>query len=77
MVKHTGHYSDESTVNSELDLQINQILTLDETEIDLTKLTKAVNILDKSSAMFAPHERQTSSRHRLVNEVRRQHKLKS
>ncbi|MEC4724377.1 DUF6058 family natural product biosynthesis protein [Shewanella sp. D64] len=58
-------------------LQINEMLALDEAEIDLTKLTKAVNLLDESSAMFAPHERIKSSRHRLVDEVRRQYKLKS
>jgi hypothetical protein len=56
-------------------LQINEMLALDETEIDLTELTKAVNLLDKSSAMFAPHERLKSSRHRLVDEVRRLYTL--
>ena len=37
----------------------------------LTSLEKAVNLLDESSALFAPHERLRSSKHRLVNEIRR------
>jgi hypothetical protein len=57
-------------------LQINEILAVDKAEIDLAKLTSAVNLLDKSSAMFAPHERLKSSRHRLIDEVRREYKLK-
>jgi len=56
-------------------LQINEILAQDETLMDLKKLTKAVNLLDSSSSMFAPHERLKSSRHRLINEVRRVYKL--
>jgi len=58
-------------------LQINEILAQDKEKIDLEQLTKAVNLLDKSSAMFAPHERIKSSRHRLIDEVRREYKLKS
>ncbi|BBN83708.1 hypothetical protein PA25_36930 [Pseudoalteromonas sp. A25] len=44
---------------------------------ELSALTKAVDLLDKASACFAPHERQRSSRHRLVDEVRRQYQLVS
>lgn len=46
-------------------------LTLEQIE----KLTKAVNLLDESSALFAPHERQQSSRYRLIDEVRRKYRL--
>ncbi len=56
-------------------LQISEILALDKAKIDLEQLTKAVNLLDKSSSMFAPHERLKSSRHRLIDEVRREYKL--
>ncbi len=58
-------------------LQISETLELDKEKIDLAQLTKAVNLLDKSSSMFAPHERLKSSRHRLIDEVRREYKLKS
>lgn len=44
-------------------------------EQQLYKLEKAVNLLDTTSSLFAPHERLKSSRHRLVDEVRRQYKL--
>ncbi|MBV1910467.1 MAG: hypothetical protein KUG78_14280 [Kangiellaceae bacterium] len=40
-----------------------------------TELTNAVNLLDLSSSLFAPHERKRSSRHRLIDEVRRKFKL--
>lgn len=56
-------------------LQIGEILEQDKANIDLVQLTKAVNLLDKSSALFAPHERLKSSRHRLIDEVRRAYKL--
>jgi len=58
-------------------LQISETLALDKENIDLAQLTKAVNLLDKSSAMFAPHERLKSSRQRLIDDVRREYKLKS
>jgi len=58
-------------------LQINEILSQEEADIDRVQLTKAVNLLDKSSSMFAPHERLKSSRHRLIDEVRREFKLKT
>jgi hypothetical protein len=57
-------------------LQISEILELDKENIDIPQLTKAVNLLDQSSSLFAPHERIKSSRHRLVDEVRRQFNLK-
>lgn len=44
-------------------------------EDELIRLERAVNLLDTSSSSFAPHERLDSSRHRLVDEVRRQYKL--
>ena len=42
---------------------------------EIEKLTLAVNLLDSASSLFAPHERLQSSRHRLINEVRRKYKL--
>ncbi|CAH9053367.1 hypothetical protein PSECIP111854_01156 [Pseudoalteromonas sp. CIP111854] len=56
--------------------QINELTAqseLDESKIEA--LTHAVNLLDGASSMFAPHERQRSSRYRLVDEVRRKYKL--
>ena len=47
------------------------------TEQQLNQLTRAVNLLDSVSALFAPHERLKSSRHRLVDEVRRTYVLLS
>jgi hypothetical protein len=44
-------------------------------EAQLNQLTKAVNRLDSASSFFAPHERLKSSRHRLVNEIRRKYRL--
>lgn len=51
--------------------QINQLI--DETVLtpkQLAQLENAVNLLDQSSALFAPHERKHSSRHRLVTGIR-------
>nr|WP_246240017.1 DUF6058 family natural product biosynthesis protein [Pseudoalteromonas caenipelagi] len=58
--------------------QINE-LTLTEhlSAAELNALAKAVDLLDKVSAHFAPHERHRSSRHRLIDEVRRQYQLVS
>ncbi|MCJ8320159.1 MAG: DUF6058 family natural product biosynthesis protein [Colwellia sp.] len=44
---------------------------------DLMRLTQAVNLLDSVSALFAPHERENSSRERLVNKVRQKYQLVS
>jgi hypothetical protein len=44
-------------------------------DVQLAELTRVVTLLDNSSAMFAPHERANSSRHRLINEVRRKYQL--
>jgi len=41
------------------------------------QLVRAVNLLDSASSLFAPHERLRSSRHRLVDEVRRRYQLPS
>lgn len=46
-------------------------------EEEIQQLTLAVNLLDSASSMFAPHERLKSSRHRLINEVRRKYQLKN
>lgn len=57
-------------------LEINDLLAFTElTDEQLTKLNSAVNLLDSASSLFAPHERLKSSRHRLINEVRRKYKL--
>ncbi|WP_286235840.1 DUF6058 family natural product biosynthesis protein [Thalassotalea sediminis] len=42
---------------------------------DIKQLASAVDLLDQSSALFAPHERKTSSRYRLVDEVREKYQL--
>lgn len=58
-------------------IEINELTEFDELDAkQLEKLTLAVNLLDKASSPFAPHERLKSSRHRLVNEVRRKYQLK-
>ncbi|WP_416308078.1 DUF6058 family natural product biosynthesis protein [Neptunicella sp. SCSIO 80796] len=43
----------------------------------LSQLEQAINLLDNASALFAPHERKTSSRQRLVNELRRKYGLRA
>ncbi|MCJ8295556.1 MAG: DUF6058 family natural product biosynthesis protein, partial [Colwellia sp.] len=59
-------------------LEINELSELDDlTDQQINKLTVAVNLLDSASSLFAPHERLRSSRHRLVNEVRRKYQLQS
>ena len=56
---------------------INETTSLNEEDIDLKHLESAVNLLDEASSLFAPHERLRSSRHRLIDDVRRQFRLKS
>ena len=59
-------------------LEINELSEFNELSPEqINKLTLAVNLLDSASSLFAPHERLKSSRHRLVNEIRRKHKLQS
>ena len=59
-------------------LIINNYLNMEKlAKADLANLTRAVDLLDKVSSLFAPHERLKSSRHRLVTEVRRQFKLQN
>ena len=59
-------------------LEINEIIEKsDIDEVQLKRLERAVNLLDSVSALFAPHERLKSSRHRLVDEIRRKYKLRS
>ncbi len=58
------------------DIAAKELSELNElTSDEMTKLTLAVNLLDKASSLFAPHERLRSSRHRLVNETRRKYRL--
>lgn len=64
----------ELTANPEL-TELTELVEL--TEQQLSQLTSAVNLLDSASALFAPHERLKSSRHRLVDEVRRKYVLLS
>lgn len=57
-------------------IEINELLELNELDKEqLENLALAVNLLDSVSSLFAPHERLQSSRHRLVNEVRRKYRL--
>ena len=59
-------------------LEINELTKSTElTNEQIKSLTRAVNLLDLSSSLFAPHERLESSRQRLINEVRRKYELKS
>jgi len=59
-------------------LIINELSACNElTDEQQNKLTLAVDLLDSASSLFAPHERLKSSRHRLVNEIRRKYQLKS
>src|SRR5262249_27061224 len=44
-------------------------------EPDRAALASAVDDLDRASSLFAPHERARSSRHRLVDEVRRRFQI--
>lgn len=44
-------------------------------EEEVQRLSQAVNLLDRASSGFAPHERLQSSRHRLIDEVRRKYRL--
>lgn len=39
------------------------------------RLTLAVDLLDTASSAFAPHEKERSSRHRLIDDVRRNYQL--
>lgn len=56
--------------------EIEQLIANDTLNDDeLKQLTQAVNLLDKASALFAPHERSQSSRQRLINEVRQKYEL--
>lgn len=58
--------------------EINQLTSKQKLEqAELEQLTRAVNLLDSASSLFAPHERDRSSRYRLVDEVRRQYQLTS
>jgi len=65
----------ELTATSQATSQVTELAEL--TEQQLSQLTRAVNLLDAASALFAPHERLNSSRHRLVDEVRRKYVLLS
>jgi len=57
-------------------IEINELNEMsDLTAEQLDKLKRAVNLLDAASSLFAPHERLRSSRHRLVDEIRREYKL--
>lgn len=44
-------------------------------ERERERLTAAVDLLDRASAPFAPHERERSTRRRLVDDVRRAYRL--
>ena len=59
-------------------VEINELLEIEQlTDKQTEQLTLAVNLLDSASSMFAPHERLRSSRHRLIDQVRRKYKLQS
>ncbi|MFP3353410.1 DUF6058 family natural product biosynthesis protein [Pseudoalteromonas sp. SIMBA_153] len=57
-------------------IQINELSKLESpTESELVQLKCAVNLLDESSALFAPHERVNSSRYRLIDEMYRKYRF--
>ncbi|MCO7223512.1 DUF6058 family natural product biosynthesis protein [Pleionea sp. CnH1-48] len=57
-------------------LEINQLSSEESLTVEQTaQLTKAVNLLDEASSLFAPHERPKSSRQRLINDIRRRFQL--
>ncbi|WMN61775.1 DUF6058 family natural product biosynthesis protein (plasmid) [Pseudoalteromonas xiamenensis] len=65
----------EDIAAKELAILIINALTLEPmaSDLDKEKLMQAVDLLDSVSAQFAPHERERSSRHRLIDEVRRKY----
>jgi hypothetical protein len=57
-------------------LEIREITAIENlNQGQLIKLGNAVKLLDSASSSFAPHERPESSRHRLIDEMRRKYKL--
>ncbi|MBU2897268.1 DUF6058 family natural product biosynthesis protein [Vibrio hepatarius] len=57
-------------------IQINELSELESpTKLELAQLKRAVDLLDESSALFAPHERVKSSRYRLIDEVNREYRF--
>jgi len=44
-------------------------------KIERAKLVQAVDLLDESSAPFAPHELKSSSRNKFVNNIREKYQL--
>jgi len=60
-------------INELCDARVNNDESL--TKENRAKLKDAVNLLDKASAEFAPHERLNSSRERLINAVREKYNL--
>jgi len=73
----TGSPEDIATKEFAVEI-ITELIVLEQlttTQRDI--LTSAVNLLDKSSAEFAPHELINSSRQRLINDVRVQYQLPS
>ena len=52
---------------------INNLIATDELPGEgVARLAKLVDLLDSASSLFAPHERLKSSRHRLIDELRRE-----
>jgi len=60
-------------INELCDARVNNDESL--TKENRAKLKDAVNLLDKASAEFAPHERLNSCRERLINAVREKYNL--
>jgi hypothetical protein len=57
-------------------IEINQLMGIEKLSVvQLKKLNDVVNLLDRASALFAPHERLKSSRHRLIDQVREKYQL--
>jgi len=69
----------EDIANKELAIcEINRLINLKTLDTQQRlELIGVVNLLDQASALFAPHERLKSSRHRLIDQVREKYQLSS
>ncbi|MCF6435641.1 DUF6058 family natural product biosynthesis protein [Pseudoalteromonas sp. MMG022] len=56
--------------------QINALSKLESpTGSQLSQLKRAIDLLDESSALFTPHERARSSRHRLMDKMKHKYQF--
>ena len=70
----------EDIATKEVAIRLIDLLTDEQTKAELSDLEKAlvgkaVKLLDAASALFAPHERDRSSRERYINQVRAKYEI--